>query len=79
MLIVNGNALVDDDKILPLLTEGENNIRLIPNTPVGPSPSFFSSSESWQLWRSFLGLPKTLKLSEISSFVDLINVNFIFS
>ncbi len=42
VLIVNGNTLADDDKILPLLTEGENDIRLVPNTPVGSSFSFFT-------------------------------------
>lgn len=41
VLIVNGNTVADDDKILPLLTEGENDIRLVPNTPVGSSFPFF--------------------------------------
>jgi len=37
VLMVNGNTIGDNDKILPLLTEGENIVQLVPRTPVGSS------------------------------------------
>ena len=45
ILTVNGNTVADSDKILPLLTEGENYIRLMPESPVGSSSLFFTGEK----------------------------------
>lgn len=45
VLTINGNAVSDNDKILPLLTEGENTVTLAPPTVVGSSSFSFFTGE----------------------------------
>jgi len=45
ILTVNGNTVADSDKILPLLTEGENDVRLMPESPVGSLFPFFTGEK----------------------------------
>ncbi|RLI82418.1 hypothetical protein DRP04_03970, partial [Archaeoglobales archaeon] len=42
VLIVNGNSLCRKDKVLPLLAEGENDVRILPKAKVGHSSYFLT-------------------------------------